>query len=141
MFRRRLEWFRWTGMIFVIGGLVTVGTTDILYPDHHNKTNVQPSPEFNVSTQSNEFNYGNLMLGSLGMGSDEHTPAQLLLGDIMIVCAQVNISNLYSVGNMIEFIMIGFITSFTYVFITFRLLLLPRWFMRRNLSQSTMFQH
>ena len=79
---------------------MTVGTTDILYPDHHNKTNVQPSPEFNVS-QSNEFNYGNLMLGSLGMGSDEHTPAQLLLGDIMIVCAQVNISNLNFVMNMI----------------------------------------
>ena len=102
VFRRRLEWFRWTGMIFVIGGLVTVGTTDILYPDHHNKTNVQPSPEFNVSSQANGFNYGNLMLGSLGMGSDEHTPAQLLLGDIMIVCAQVNISYLNFVGYMIN---------------------------------------
>ena len=126
-------------MIFVIGGLVTVGTTDILYPDHHNKTNVQPSPEFNVSTQSNEFNYGNMMLGSLGMGSDEHTPAQLLLGDIMIVCAQVNISNLNFVGYM-KFIMNDFIQSFNHVFINFRLLLLPRWFMRRNSSQSTMFQ-
>ena len=32
--RRRLEWFRWVGIIFVIGGLVTVGTTDIIYsPD------------------------------------------------------------------------------------------------------------
>ena len=102
VFRRRLEWFRWTGMIFVIGGLVTVGTTDILYPDHHNKTNVQPSPEFNVSSQVYGFNYGNLMLGSLSMGSDEHTPAQLLLGDIMIVCAQVNISNLNFVGYMIN---------------------------------------
>ena len=90
-------------MIFVIGGLVTVGTTDILYPDHHNKTNVQPSPEFNVSSQFNEFNYGNLMLGSLGMGSDEHTPAQLLLGDIMIVCAQVNICDLNFVMNMIVY--------------------------------------
>ena len=88
-------------MIFVIGGLVTVGTTDILYPANHNKTSVQPSPEFNVSSQANGFNYGNLMLGSLGMGSDEHTPAQLLLGDIMIVCAQVNISNLNFVGYII----------------------------------------
>ena len=34
-----------------------------------------------------------------------------------------------------------FIKSFTYVFINFRLLLLPRWFMRRNSSQSTMFLH
>jgi len=93
VFRRRLEWFRWTGMIFVIGGLVTVGTTDILYPDHHNKTNIQPSPEFKVSSQANGFYYGNLMLGSLGVGSDEHTPAQLLLGDIMIVCAQVIVAS------------------------------------------------
>merc|ERR1719347_1761083 len=28
--RRSLAWFKWTGMLFVIGGLVTVGTSDMV---------------------------------------------------------------------------------------------------------------
>merc|ERR1719147_435050 len=28
--RRRLAWFKWAGMVFVIGGLVTVGVSDML---------------------------------------------------------------------------------------------------------------
>merc|ERR1712223_674679 len=47
--RRRLEWFRWTGMIFVIGGLVTVGVTDILYPPHgKNSTETTTLPQYNT---------------------------------------------------------------------------------------------
>merc|ERR1712223_1715341 len=56
--RRRLEWFRWSGMILVIGGLVTVGLTDILYtPNGKNSTEIQPIPEYNTTYQP-EFNYG-----------------------------------------------------------------------------------
>ena len=36
--RRRLEWFRWLGILFIIGGLVTVGTTDIIYSGTSNST-------------------------------------------------------------------------------------------------------
>merc|ERR1712156_191061 len=30
--RKRQEWYRWAGIIFVIAGLVIVGLTDVLYP-------------------------------------------------------------------------------------------------------------
>ena len=29
--KRKLAWFKWTGMILVIGGLVTVGMSDVIY--------------------------------------------------------------------------------------------------------------
>merc|ERR1719277_1254017 len=41
--RRRLAWFKWAGMVFVIGGLVTVGVSDMMNQKdcetpHHNTT-------------------------------------------------------------------------------------------------------
>ena len=91
--RRRLEWFRWAGMILVIGGLVTVGLTDILYsPNGKNSTEIQPIPEYNATYQSH-FNYGNIMLGKIEDSSDDHNPQSLLLGDVLIVCAQVKLKS------------------------------------------------
>ena len=78
-------------MILVIGGLVTVGLTDILYtPNGKNSTEIQPIPEYNTTYQP-EFNYGNIMLGNVEDSSDDHDPQSLLLGDVLIVCAQVNL--------------------------------------------------
>lgn len=86
--RRRLEWFRWVGIAFVIGGLVTVGTTDIIYSGNNNSTDVN-----GTSVMSRPFNkefYGPLMLGdTLGGEADDHTSTQILIGDILIICAQV----------------------------------------------------
>jgi hypothetical protein len=31
------------------------------------------------------------MLGEIEEGTDDHTPSQLLMGDVLIVCAQVKI--------------------------------------------------
>merc|ERR1712062_887130 len=91
--RRRLERFRWRGMILVIVGLVTVGLTDILYtPNGKNSTEIQPIPEYNATYQP-EFNYGNIMLGKEEDGSDDHDPQSLLLGDVLIVCAQVIVAS------------------------------------------------
>ena len=79
-------------MILVIGGLVTVGLTDILYsPNGKNSTEIQPLPEYNT-TYHPQFNYGSIMLGKTE-DSDDHNPQSLLLGDVLIVCAQVN--NIY----------------------------------------------
>merc|ERR1711899_493875 len=80
-------------MILVIGGLVTVGLTDILYtPNGKNSTEIQPIPEYNTTYQP-EFNYGNIMLGKVEDGSDDHDPQSLLLGDVLIVCAQVIVAS------------------------------------------------
>ena len=76
-------------MIFVIGGLVTVGLTDIIYsPNGKNTTDIIPAPAYNLSSLPvKEFNYGSIMLGEIE--EDEHTPTQILIGDVLIVCAQV----------------------------------------------------
>ena len=76
-------------MILVIGGLVTVGLTDILFtPNGKNSTEIQPIPEYNATYQS-QFNYGSIMLGKMEESSDDHNPQSILLGDVLIVCAQV----------------------------------------------------
>ena len=81
-------------MILVIGGLVTVGLTDILFtPNGKNSTQIQPIPEYNATYQS-QFNYGNIMLGKIEESSDDHNPQSILLGDVLIVCAQVFIASL-----------------------------------------------
>ena len=80
-------------MIFVIGGLVTVGMTDILYPPHgKNSTTLQPTPQYNTTYGPSNFNYGSIMLGEIEEGTDDHSPSQLLMGDVLIVCAQVKIN-------------------------------------------------
>ena len=81
-------------MIFVIGGLVTVGLTDILYTPHgKNSTATQPMPQYNTTYQPSNFNYGSIMLGDIEEGTDDHSPSQLLMGDVLIVCAQVKLKN------------------------------------------------
>jgi len=84
--RRRLEWFRWVGIIFVIGGLVTVGTTDIIYspdkPDNGTSLNARP--------YNKEF-YGPMMLGKVS--EDKHSSQEILIGDILIVCAQIIVAS------------------------------------------------
>ena len=73
----------------MIGGLVTVGLTDILFtPNGKNSTEIQPIPEYN-STYQSQFNYGSIMLGKMEENSDDHNPQSILLGDVIIVCAQV----------------------------------------------------
>lgn len=83
--RRRLEWFRWVGILFVIGGLVTVGTTDIIYSGNTNSTDTNGT-SLNTRPYNKEF-YSPIMLGQVA--EDNHSSSEILLGDILIVCAQV----------------------------------------------------
>ena len=84
---RRLGAFRWFGILFVIGGLATVGICDMIYKGdgHHNSTQLhseeQERPYFNAE-----------YLSSIIRG--EPTPSNrsnsdILVGDVLIVCAQV----------------------------------------------------
>merc|ERR1719357_2169460 len=67
--RRRLEWFRWLGILFIIGGLVTVGTTDIIYSGTSNSTDTNATVGLTKRPFNHEF------FGRLGgaVSSDEHS--------------------------------------------------------------------
>ena len=89
--RRKLAWFKWTGMVFVIGGLVTVGVSDMMNQkpcnpnngtDHINNTNTI-NEVYNV-----EFSYAPLTV--LKSQSDcKNDTNSIFLGDALIFCSQV----------------------------------------------------
>lgn len=105
---RKLHWFKWIGIFFVIAGLATVGICDLIYKGNggggHNDTMLstpEDEPYFH-----NEY-FGNIMKGinpEYTEGDHNKSSSDVLLGDILIVCAQVillrnnliiNVSNEY----------------------------------------------
>jgi len=91
--RRRLEVFRWFGIFFVIGGLTTVGVCDLIYPkNNHNDTGKQLE-DIRSTFPKNDvhlFEGDDIWLHKRQFGEDDHSTSDILLGDILIICAQVN---------------------------------------------------
>jgi len=86
--RRRLAWFKWAGMVFVIGGLVTVGVSDMLNqkdctPDTTdlNTTVSNRRPEFSIMTSP-------ISLASTYTGCKNDT-TNIFVGDLLIFCSQI----------------------------------------------------
>merc|ERR1712038_1802808 len=73
--RKRQEWYRWAGIIFVIAGLVTVGLTDILYSQ--DKIDEAKTHNRNGFTRQKDKGI-----------NDGRTNTEILIGDILIVCSQ-----------------------------------------------------
>jgi len=87
--RRRLQMYRWIGIIFVIFGLSIVGLCDILFkPDNnHNSTltnDIYPNSSIHEFYGVSKPNFG---------GGTNHTGNEQLIGDILIVCAQVIVAS------------------------------------------------
>ena len=80
-------------MIFVIGGLVTVGLTDMIYLPNGKNATETPSPSYNTTLYDTGFNYGNIMLGKSAPDGNDHSGTEILLGDVLIVCAQVIVAS------------------------------------------------
>ena len=79
--RKRLAVYRWIGIIFVIAGLAIVGVSDIFFPPPpKNGTDLTSTPMF-----SKEY------FGVFNNAKDDnnHTSHDQLIGDVLIVCAQV----------------------------------------------------
>ena len=94
---RRLQAFRWIGIFLVIAGLAVVGLCDIL-----NMKKIDPHPNATSTTNAGFFSPEYLGVynpgfknGSLvgGANADNHSTSDLLLGDILIVCAQVIVAS------------------------------------------------
>jgi len=84
--RRRLAWFKWAGMVFVIGGLVTVGVSDMLNqkdctPSDHNTTVSTVKPQFSMMTSP-------ISLAMADPGCKNDTK-NIFVGDLLIFCSQI----------------------------------------------------
>jgi len=77
--RRNLAWFKWTGMLFVIGGLVTVGTSDMVTQKPCNTTTT------NTSTFS-AFSYASV---SVHKNDCKNDTTSIFVGDLLIFSSQV----------------------------------------------------
>jgi len=84
--RRSLAWFKWTGMLFVIGGLVTVGTSDMVTQKPCNNTEISNS----TSTPFQQFNYGWL---SVHQSDCKNDTTSIFVGDLLIFCSQVIVAS------------------------------------------------
>ena len=88
--RARLAWFKWFGMVFVIGGLVTVGLSDMLNqkPKCHHDTNstIQGHHSQGYALVLSPVSFTSSSVCSPDNSSSLHN---VLLGDILIFGSQV----------------------------------------------------
>jgi len=89
--RRRLAWFKWAGMVFVIGGLVTVGVSDML-----NQNDCTPSNTTDKNTTtSTRFS---IMSAPISLASSEdpgckNDTTNIFVGDLLIFCSQIIVAS------------------------------------------------
>ena len=88
--RRRLAWFKWAGMVFVIGGLVTVGVSDMLNqkdctPSDHNTTISKAQPQFSLMSAP-------ISLATADPGCKNDT-TNIFVGDLLIFCSQIIVAS------------------------------------------------
>ena len=85
--RRRLQAYRWIGIVFVIIGLSIVGVCDILF-----KPSVDPNPNSNPANSSSIHEFYGVSKPRIEEPSN-HTGNEQLIGDVLIVCAQVIVAS------------------------------------------------
>jgi len=80
--RRSLAWFKWAGMLFVIGGLVTVGTSDMVTQKPCNTTT-------NTNTEPNTFSPFSYASLSVHQSDCKNDTTSIFVGDLLIFSSQV----------------------------------------------------
>jgi len=83
---RKLQPYRWLGIFFVICGLCIVGACDILYKDSDSNNN-------GTSTTHLPMRNNDLFGVSNPLTNSNHSSNDQLIGDVMIVCAQVIVAS------------------------------------------------
>merc|ERR1719312_1804631 len=90
--RRRLAWFKWAGMVFVIGGLVTVGVSDMMNQKdcetpHHNTT-------ISMAKTHHQFS---LMDAPISLADTrpvcKNDTTNVFVGDLLIFCSQIIVAS------------------------------------------------
>merc|ERR1719431_1843535 len=88
--RRRLAWFKWAGMVFVIGGLVTVGVSDMLNQKDCS-TNDHKSP-MSMSKPVISIMSAPISLAAVH-GGCKNDSANIFIGDLLIFCSQIIVAS------------------------------------------------
>ena len=88
--RRRLAWFKWTGMIFVIGGLVTVGVSDMMTQKPCKPDNATGDQRVGAE-YSFQFNYASVSV--LSSADCKNDTTSIFVGDLLIFCSQVIVAS------------------------------------------------
>merc|ERR1719427_715096 len=92
--RRRLAWFKWAGMVFVIGGLVTVGVSDMLNQKNCNTPNTTIDLNTTMSTSSPKFS---IMTAPISLANTEpgckNDTTNIFVGDLLIFCSQIIVAS------------------------------------------------
>merc|ERR1719277_1955985 len=95
--RRRLAWFKWAGMVFVIGGLVTVGVSDILNQKQcHNSTDADNNDVIHDNSTSvfdSEFSYADLTIHRNLKNDCKNDTTSIFVGDLLIFCSQIIVAS------------------------------------------------
>ena len=92
--RRRLAWFKWTGMIFVIGGLVTVGVSDMMTQKPCKPDNTTTSHSSNVTSEYEfEFSYAPLSVLGAKAADCKNDTTSIFVGDLLIFCSQIIVAS------------------------------------------------
>lgn len=87
--RRRLAWFKWAGMVFVIGGLVTVGVSDMLNQKDCTPSNTTDELNTNNSTVT-QFSIMTAPISLAGTGpACKNDTTNIFVGDLLIFCSQI----------------------------------------------------
>jgi len=95
--RRRLAWFKWAGMVFVIGGLVTVGVSDMLNQKQcHNSTDADNNDVIHDNSTSvfdSEFSYADLTIHRNLKNDCKNDTTSIFVGDLLIFCSQIIVAS------------------------------------------------
>ena len=95
--RRRLAWFKWAGMVFVIGGLVTVGVSDMLNQKQcHNSTDTDNNDVIHDNSTSvfdSEFSYADLTIHRNLKNDCKNDTTSIFVGDLLIFCSQIIVAS------------------------------------------------
>jgi len=89
--RRRLAWFKWAGMVFVIGGLVTVGVSDMLNQKDCSTT------DHNITMTKAKHPVFSIMSAPISLaaadGDCKNDSTNIFVGDLLIFCSQIIVAS------------------------------------------------
>lgn len=89
--KRKLQWFKWVGMILVIAGLVTVGVNDLITSNTSGGgDNTTVTDKIHTVQSSLYGTYGRLLGGA---SNDTKADSDVIIGDILIFCSQIIVAS------------------------------------------------